>query len=369
MFAPRSPPVHLGTASAPRPVPSVGAIGTRTVTPAVLFAAAVASVGACGPAVGEAAAGPPAGTSRGEVAISGSSTVAPIAAFVADEFNYAGSPASVVVDDPGTGDGMAALCDGDVDVAGASRTIRPEELARCAASGVEVIELEVALDGITVLTSAANDAVDCLSFADLYALLGPESQGVDRWSDAAGLAAELGSTTPLPDAPLDVTAPGQESGTYDAFVELALAPLAEDRGAEAAMRADYSSQSDDNSIIAGLEGNAHSLGFVGFAFAAGAGDGVRPLAVDGGEGCVEPTATTIADGTYPIARSLYVYVNAGAARDRAAVAEYVDYLLEDISLQHLVTEAGYVPLPDDRIAATRARWAEREVVARAEDGH
>jgi phosphate transport system substrate-binding protein len=319
-------------------------------------------VGGCGTTPDEPSSGPPAGTSPGEVAISGSSTVAPITAFVADEFNFNGSPASVVVDDPGTGDGMAALCDGDIDIAPASRTAKPDELDACAAAGIELIELEIALDGITVLTSAANDDVDCLAFGDLYALLGPESDGVDRWDDAQELAGELGSNTELPAADLEVTAPGQESGTYDAFVELVLADLAEERGFEPAMREDYSSQADDNSIISGVEGSQHSLGYVGFAFAEGAGDGVRELGVDGGDGCVEPSVETIADGSYPIARSLYVYVNAASADDNPAVAEYVDYLLEDISLDALVTEAGYVPLPADRMAATRARWADRTTV-------
>lgn len=330
-------------------------------------ALAIPILGACSASTDDTSSGPPAGTSPGDVVISGSSTVAPITAFVADEFNYNGSPASVVVDDPGTGDGIAALCTGDIDIAGASRTIKPEELSACSAAGIELIELEIALDGITVLSSAANDAVDCLTFADLYALLGPESDGIERWDEAADLAVELGSGTDLPDAELVVTAPGQESGTHDAFVELVLGDIAEERGVEAEMRPDYSSQSDDNSIIAGIEGSEHSLGYVGFAFAEGAGDGVRELGIDGGDGCVEPTVDTIADGTYPISRSLYVYVDAAAADASAAVAEYVDYLLEDISLDTLVSEAGYVPLPADRIAATRARWADRQTVAPVPD--
>jgi phosphate transport system substrate-binding protein len=311
--------------------------------------------------------GPPAGDARGLVAVSGSSTVAPISAFVADEFNFNGSPASITVDDPGTGDGIALFCEGEIDVAGASRTIKPEELERCAAANVELIELEVAFDGITVLTAAENDDVGCLTFADLYALLGPESDGIDDWSEATDLAAALGATTELPEAELEVTAPGTESGTYDAFVDLVIADLGEERAAAGhlaadaaeALREDYSAQADDNSIIAGIEGSEHSLGFVGFAFAEGAGDGVRELEVDGGGGCVAPSAETIADGSYPIARSLYVYVNAEAAEEDDAVREYIDYFLLPIGLDTLVEEAGYVPLPPDRQAATRLRWERR----------
>lgn len=310
---------------------------------------------------------PEVGSSEGDVEVSGSSTVAPISAFVADEFNFYGSPAQITVDDPGTGDGFAQFCDGAIDIAGASRPIKPDEVERCTGAGIEFVELEVAFDGIAVLTSTANDAVDCLTFADLYALLGPEAEGVGRWDEAELLAHELGSGTDLPDAPLDVTAPGVESGTYDAFVELVIAGIAEERveageldeDVAESLRTDYSSQADDNSIIAGIEGSAGSLGFVGFAFAEGAGDSVKVLAVDGGDGCVEPTVDTIAGGTYPVARSLYVYVNAEAAERNPAVAEYVDFFLTDVSLDTLVAEAGYVPLPPERVEATRERWATR----------
>lgn len=302
------------------------------------------------------------GGSSGDIEVSGSSTVAPVSAFVADEFNFYGSRAEITVDDPGTGDGFALFCEGAIDVAGASRPIKDEEVDACEAAGIDFVELEIALDGIAVLTASGNDLVQCLTFGDLYALLGPEAEGVDAWDEAEPLAGELGSTTDLPEAPLDITAPGTESGTYDAFIELVIAPIAEERVTEAEaeqLRTDYSSQADDNSIIAGIEGSRTSLGFVGFAFAEGAGDRVRPVPIDGGEGCVEPTLDTIADGTYPISRSLYIYVDAGAAEESAALTEYVDFFVSDVSLDTLVRDAGYVPLPDDRKDATRQRWERR----------
>jgi len=307
-----------------------------------------------------------AGGSDGDVSVSGSSTVAPISSLVADVFNEEGSPANITVDDPGTGDGFALFCEGGLDIADASRPINEEEAAACDAAGVEFVEIEVAFDGITVLTNAANDAVECLNLDDLYALVGPESEGFDSWSDAATLAAELGSDTELPDAELAITAPGTESGTYDAFAELALGDPSEARLGTGAIteeqvetiRTDYSSQADDNAIISGIEGSDTSFGWVGFAFAEGAGDSVKEIAVDGGEGCVEPTIETIADGSYPLSRSLYIYVSVAAAED-PAVAEYVDFYLADSSLGALVEEAGYVPLPDDRRAAAQERWSSR----------
>jgi phosphate transport system substrate-binding protein len=299
------------------------------------------------------------GSSEGAIAISGSSTVAPISSIVADEFNASGSPAEITVDDPGTGDGFALFCEGETQIQDASRPIKDEEAAACEAAGIEFVELEVAFDGITVMTSADNDAIECLNFADLYALVGPESTGFESWSDAQAIATELGSTTELPDAPLDITAPGTESGTYDAFIELALEGAAEERGQEPGTRSDYSSQADDNAIISGIEGSDTSFGWVGFAFAEGAGDAVREIAIDGGDGCVEPSIDTIADGTYPISRSLYIYVNVAEAESNPALAEYVDFYVTQESMTSLVEEAGYVPLPDDRAEATRARWESR----------
>lgn len=327
----------------------------------VTLAAAMTLV-ACGGDDGSAGAT----TDGGTVTISGSSTVAPISSLVADELDAAGSPTQVTVDDPGTGDGFAAFCAGEIDIADASRPIKDEEAAACEDAGIGYVELEVAFDGITVLTNSANTAVECLTFADLYALVGTESQGLERWSDAEEIAAALGSSTDLPDAPLDITAPGTESGTYDAFIEIALADAAAERleagaiaeDAAESTRSDYSSQADDNAIIAGIEGSESSFGWVGFAFAEGAGDGVREIAIDGGDGCVAPSLETIADGSYALSRSLYIYVSTTAA-ESPAVAEYVDFYLSDESLTALVEEAGYVPLPADRAAATRDAWASR----------
>lgn len=310
-----------------------------------------------------------AGTSQGTIFVSGSSTVEPISSLVADEFNLAGSPASITVEGPGTGDGFEIFCAGESEIADASRPISEEEVAACEAAGIGFIELEIALDGITVLTSAKNDAVECLSFADMYALVGPESQGFSRWSDGQAIAEALGSTAELPDAELAVTAPGSESGTYDTFVELVLGGPSEARLASGDItedevetsRTDYSSQADDNAIIAGIEGSDTSFGWVGFAFAEGAGDTVKEIAVaaEPGGACVPPTAETIADGTYPISRSLYIYVDAAKADEHPALAEYVDFYLEAMGNAELVAETGYVALPPDRLDATRSRWETR----------
>ena len=304
------------------------------------------------------------GTAGGRVVISGSSTVEPISSIVAEDFAAAIDGFDYSVDGPGTGDGFALFCNGETDISNASRPISDEEIAACEEAGIPYVELKVAVDGISVLTSPANDAVSCLSFTDLYALLGPESQGFDNWSEANDLADELAAdlgdefgaaNTPYPDAALEVTAPGEESGTYDSFLELVFEDIAEGREAEPVARADYTASADDNVIIEGIAGSEGSLGWVGFAFYEENADSVKALEVDGGDGCVAPTAETIASNEYPISRDLFIYVNADKAAENDALAAFVDYYLSDDGIA-AVEEAGYVPLTADALDETRAAW-------------
>jgi phosphate transport system substrate-binding protein len=299
----------------------------------------------------------------GSVKVSGSSTVEPISSLVAEEFAAANPDAKISVAGPGTGDGFELFCQGKTDISDASRPIEPEEKKACQQAGIEYIELEIGFDGMSVLTSPENDAVECLSFADLYALIGPESEGFETWSDAQSLASELGSTTEFPDEELALTGPGTESGTYDSFIEIALTPIAEERGLSEeqaeSTRPDYASSADDNVIVQNVEASTYSLGWVGFAFAEEAGDSVKelPISAEPGGECVEPSAETIADGSYPLARSLYIYVNKAKAEQNDAVTTYVDMYLNDLSTW--VEETGYVPLPEDQASQTLAVWEGR----------
>jgi phosphate transport system substrate-binding protein len=296
----------------------------------------------------------------GSVNISGSSTVEPISSLVAEDFQLENQDADVAVDGPGTGDGFELFCNGETDISDASRTIDDEEAAACEQNGVEYVELQVGYDGLTVMTNPNNDAVECLSFADLYALIGPESEGFAKWSDGQALATELGSSTELPDADLELTGPGTESGTYDSFIEIALADIAEERGqADDATRTDYAASADDNVIIENIEASDTSLGWVGFAFAEEAGDQIKeiPISAEPDGDCVEPSAETIADQSYPLARGLYIYVNTAKAAENPAVAAYVDFYLSDLAA--FVEDAGYVPLPDDVASETSSAWEGR----------
>jgi phosphate transport system substrate-binding protein len=292
----------------------------------------------------------------GEVFVTGSSTVEPISVLVselADTKSNGGL--AVTVEGPGTGDGFKKFCAGEADISDASRKIKDEEAATCASGGVEFVELAIGIDGLTVATNPKNTAVECLDVPALYALIGPESEGFKSWSDASALATEVGSKSVLPDAPLIITGPGTESGTYDSFVEFAIKGLATTRTKDVKTRSDYTASPNDNVIVEGIEATDTSLGWVGFAYYEAQKDRMKALGVDGGKGCVVPSAETIADGSYPFSRTLYMYVSKKSMASNPAVAAFVDIYLSSEGLGK-VTEAGYVALAADKIAATTSAW-------------
>lgn len=303
-----------------------------------------------------ATAAPATASIAGDVNISGSSTVEPVSVRVAELFEDVAPDVDVTVDGPGTGDGFKLFCAGETDISGASRQIKSSEAETCAENGISWIELRVGIDGIAVMTNNANP-LDCVSFADLYALIGPESQGIGNWADGQALADELGTSTQLPDSGLDVFGPGEESGTFDSFIELVLEDTADERGQDATTRVDYSANANDNVIIQGITSNSGSLGWVGFAYAINADD-VKLLQVDGGDGCVPANSDTIASGEYPISRSLYIYVNAEKAAANQALHAYVDYYMSE-GLDVAVPDVDYVSLTDSSKQQTRSNWNNR----------
>ena len=209
--------------------------------------------------------------------------------------------------------------------------------------------------------TAAGGPPECLSFADIYALVGPESEDVQTWDQAATIAAELGSTTQFPAGlPISITAPGEESGTFDSFVDIVLGDYLEEReqGDATTRLSNYQSSSDDNAIIDGIANSAGSFGWVGFAFYEENLDRVRAfsIAAEPNGTCVEPTAETIASNEYPISRDLFIYVNKAKLAENPAIAAYVDYYLADGTIDGVLETVPYVPLKPEVLAESQAAW-------------
>ena len=316
------------------------------------------------------------GDLSGSIFVSGSSTVEPISIAAGNAFADANPGVAITVEGPGTGDGFAKFCNGETDISDASRAIKAEEAENCEANGIDFIELQVAVDGLSVITSVENDAVECLSFVDLYALLGPDATGINNWADATASADEIAATvtdlgavnTPYPDADLTVTAPGEESGTFDSFVEIVIEGVGDELGVEGAnVRPDYTASPNDNVIIEGIAANPTSLGWVGFAFVEENLDTIKPLQVDGGAGCVEPTPETIAAGDFPIARPLFIYVSVPALESNPTLEAFVDFYIGEAITTLVGTGADqvpYVPLNDEQTAETQGVWEAKETGTR-----
>ena len=276
----------------------------------------------------------------GEIRIDGSSTVFPISEAVAEEFS-AVADTRVNVAFSGTGGGFELFCRGDIEISDASRPIEDDEVTACADSGIEdVVELQVAIDALTVVVNADNDFVDCLTVQQLHDLF--TDGGVSNWSEL---------DPEWPDDDIVLYYPGTDSGTFDYFNEVILEEL---DGDAAAHRGDGTASEDDNVLSQGVSGDTNAVGYFGFAYFQEAGEGLRAVAIDGGDGCVEPSLETALDGTYvPLSRPLFIYTTEALLTEREEVVGFVNFYLENTNV--LSEEVGYVPLPDDLHAEQEAK--------------
>lgn len=277
----------------------------------------------------------------GVVSLDGSSTVYPISEAVAEEFPAAVAPrVRVTVGVSGTGGGFKKFLAGEIDINDASRPISESEKELAAANGIEYLEIPVAYDGLSVVVNPNNTWVDHLTMAELQMIWQPGS-AVDSWNDIrAG----------WPERPIRLYGAGTDSGTFDYFTETV-------NGESGASRPDYTASEDDNVLVTGIEGDENALGYFGYAYYQENQERLKLVPIDGGNGPVAPNPTTINDGTYsPLSRPVFIYVNT-ASLERAPVRAFVEYYLE-IAPQ-IVSEVGYIPLPDAEYQKSRDALAAR----------
>lgn len=313
---------------------------------------------------------------RDQIKIVGSSTVFPYTQAVAEEFTKKGGKAPVV-ESTGTGGGFKIFCQGvgvdQADITGASRAMKKSEYDDCQKNGVsDVTEVLLGFDGLSV-ASSTKGADFSVSLTQLYQALSKEvpvdgklvANPYKNWSDI---------DKALPAQPILVYGPPPTSGTRDAFVELAMhagceamdyfkeqkkavdakayGTLVKDKCSP--MRQDgafVEAGENDNLIVQRLEADPKAVGIFGYSFLFENQDKLKGVKVGG----VDPSFDTIADGSYPISRPLYIYIK-NAHRDVIpGVKEFLAEYMNDEALGKggYLSERGLTPLADDKLKATQ----------------
>ena len=310
---------------------------------------------------------------REEIRIAGSSTVFPFATMVADEFGQTTGFKTPVVESTGTGGGIKLFCAGVgaayPDIVNASRRIKESERAACAENGVAAItEIKFGFDGIVIANARSAPRFD-LTLRQLFLALAKRvprdgelvANPYRRWREI---------DPALPDTKIEVMGPPPTSGTRDAFVERAMeggcgtfpeiaALKHADKPAYQAVchtiREDgayIETGENDNLVVQKLGANPNALGIFGFSFLNENADRLQGSLIGG----VEPSFENIADGIYPISRSLYFYVKNAHVGITPGIVDYVRAFTDERTWgpSGYLANRGLIPLPEDERRAARA---------------
>lgn len=308
---------------------------------------------------------------RDQIRIVGSSTVFPFATVVAENFGKSTGFKTPVIESTGSGGGLKLFCQGvgteHPDITNASRRIKSSEVELCASNGVaDITEVKIGFDGI-VLGNSVNAETYNLTRAQVFLALAKEvpSDGklvpnpYTRWVQI---------DPSLPNVEIEVLGPPPTSGTRDAFVELVMREGAETfpmlealekkafRAVSDSMREDgkfIEAGENDNLIVQKLEANPAALGIFGFSFLDQNSDKIHGSVING----VAPTFDNIADGSYPVARSLFFYVKNAHVGQIPGMKEYLAEFTSEKAFGDTgyLTDKGLIPLPKkDRDAVADA---------------
>jgi phosphate transport system substrate-binding protein len=240
----------------------------------------------------------------------------------------------VTVGVSGTGGGFERFCAGETDLSNASRQIDEEEQQACESKGIEYVEFQVASDALTVVVNPQNDWVTCLT-TDQLKTIWNQGSNVNSWKDV---------DPSFPDEPMKLYGPGTDSGTFDYFTD-------EINGEEGVSRSDYSASEDDNVIVQGVAGDKGALGYFGLSYYQQNTDKLKAVEIDGGNGCVAPSADTAQSGDYtPLARPLFIYAK-NESLQRPAVKAFLQYMLDN--QQAIAESAQFVPLTDEQLQKSK----------------
>ena len=272
----------------------------------------------------------------GSIRVDGSSTVAPLSEAAAELFMEENKGVKVAVGTAGTGGGFEKFCRGETDISDASRPIKEEEAEACKSAAVEYDELTVALDGVSVVVNPDNDWAECLTVDQLHKIWAPDSK-VKSWKDV---------DRRFPDEEIELFGAGTDSGTFDYFTEAV-------NGEEGASRTDYNATEDDNVTVNGVGGTKGALGYLGLSYVEENEGTIKAVEIDGGDGCVAPSAETVQDGSYtPLSRPLFIYPSKKAV-EREEVRAFLEFYIETST--DIAEQALFVPLTDAQVAEAAAK--------------
>jgi phosphate transport system substrate-binding protein len=274
---------------------------------------------ACGPAFpAEAASDSPSAYIENK----GSDTIVNLALAWAERYQSEHPQVRISVTGGGSGTGIAALINGTVDIANASRRIKDEEIQEARSKGVEPVEHIIARDAIAVIVHPDNPVtrLTLQQISDLY------SGRIRNWSEVGG-----------EDRPVVRLSRETNSGTHVYFLETVL--RLGDSENPTLFSMDTLLLPSSEGIIAEVRQNPNAIGYDGLGYVPDDLKMIAIAAADGGP-YVLPGIESVNDKSYPIARDLYMYTN---GQPTGAAREYLDWIFSD-EAQAIVAELGFVPI-------------------------
>jgi phosphate binding protein len=284
----------------------------------------------------------------GDIITAGSSTVFPLTERMAELFQQEGYSGNITVDSIGTGAGFERFCKtGETDISNASRPIKSSEAELCTAIGRTPLEFRVGTDALAVVVNPGNDFVTSLTVEQLGRIF---SGQVKTWNEV---------DPSFPAESIKVYSPGADSGTFDYFIEAVVSQVTKNADGkadvalgEAALLGLPGAQfsEDDNVLVQGVEGDKYAIGYFGYAYYAEEQGRLKAVAVNG----VEPNQADVDNGTYPLARPLFIYSDAKIMQDKPQVAAFIGFYLSQ--LDDNILDVGYFPAPAKAIYASWGAW-------------
>ncbi|MFB6220534.1 MAG: PstS family phosphate ABC transporter substrate-binding protein [Halolamina sp.] len=297
-------------------------------------AAAVGSVAAAGCTSDSGSGSTESDELSGDIRISGSSTVYPIAQEISRKFQQEHSGVSFNLTRDGSSGGFEnVFIPGDSDINNASRPIKDEEVKRLRNNDIEPVEFFIAQDALTIVVNNENDWVDSITMEELQTIWSPDT-APELWSDV---------NADWPDEPFDLYGAATTSGTFDYFTEAVV-------GEEDKIRDDFEGTEEDDLIAQGVDGNKYAMGYLPFAYYTNNPDTVKALSIsEGGSDPVEPSLEGAQSGNYPLARPLFFYANMNKLQEKTHLQEFIRFYVNQSDEDFVAEDIGYVPSSEQMV--------------------